>query len=69
MDTLEKKKEELVNINFQITKVQDKMTSIPVTAFVLNKEIADLMVQFQNLNQEKAALEKEIKDMEEQVNG
>lgn len=66
MDTLEKKKEELVNINFQITKVQDKMTSIPVTAFVLNKEIADLMVQFQNLNQEKAALEKEIKDMEEQ---
>ena len=66
MDTLEKKKEELVNINFQITEVQDKMTSIPVTAFVLNKEIADLMVQFQNLNQEKAALEKEIKDMEEQ---
>ena len=66
MDTLEKKKEELVNINFQITKVQDKMTSIPVTAFVLNKEIADLMVQFQNLNQEKAVLEKEIKDMEEQ---
>lgn len=66
MDTLEKKKEELVNINFQIKEVQDKMTSIPVTAFVLNKEIADLMVQFQNLNQEKAALEKEIKDMEEQ---
>ena len=66
MDTLEKKKEELVNINFQITEVQDKMTSIPVTAFVLNKEIADLMVQFQNLNQEKAALEKEIKEMEEQ---
>lgn len=66
MDTLEKKKEELVNINFQIKEVQDKMTSIPVTAFVLNKEIADLMAQFQNLNQEKAALEKEIKDMEEQ---
>ena len=66
MDTLEKKKEELVNINFQIKEVQNKMTSIPVTAFVLNKEIADLMVQFQNLNQEKAALEKEIKDMEEQ---
>jgi cell division protein FtsB len=66
MDTLEKKKEELVNINFQIKEVQDKMTSIPVTAFVLNKEIADLMVQFQNLNQEKATLEKEIKDMEEQ---
>lgn len=66
MDTLEKKKKELVNINFQIKEVQDKMTSIPVTAFVLNKEIADLMVQFQDLNQEKAALEKEIKDMEEQ---
>lgn len=66
MDTLKKKKEELVNINFQIKEVQDKMTSIPVTAFVLNKEIADLMVQFQNLNQEKATLEKEIKDMEEQ---
>lgn len=66
MDTLEKKKEELVNINFQIKEVQDKMTSIPVTAFVLNKEIADLMVQFQNLNQEKEILEKEIKDMEEQ---
>ena len=66
MDTLEKKKEELVNIKFQIKEVQDKMTSIPVTAFVLNKEIADLMVQFQNLNQEKATLEKEIKDMEEQ---
>lgn len=66
MDTLEKKKEELVNINFQIKEVQNKMTSIPVTAFVLNKEIADLMAQFQNLNQEKAALEKEIKDMEEQ---
>lgn len=66
MDTLEKKKKELVNINFQIKEVQDKMTSIPVTAFVLNKEIADLMVQFQNLNQEKATLEKEIKDMEEQ---
>lgn len=66
MDTLEKKKEELVNINFQIKEVQDKMSSIPVTAFVLNKEIADLMVQFQNLNQEKATLEKEIKDMEEQ---
>ena len=66
MDTLKKKKEELVNINFQIKEVQDKMTSIPVTTFVLNKEIADLMVQFQNLNQEKAALEKEIKDMEEQ---
>jgi cell division protein FtsB len=66
MDTLEKKKEELVNINFQIKEVQDKMTSIPVTTFVLNKEIADLMIQFQNLNQEKAALEKEIKDMEEQ---
>jgi cell division protein FtsB len=42
------------------------MTSIPVTAFVLNKEIADLMAQFQKLNQEKATLEKEIKDMEEQ---
>ena len=42
------------------------MTSIPVTTFVLNKEIADLMIQFQNLNQEKATLEKEIKDMEEQ---
>lgn len=66
MDTLEKKKEELVNINFQIKEVQDKMTSFPVTAFILNKEIADLMVQFQNLSQEKAALEKEIKDMEEQ---
>lgn len=66
MDTLEKKKKELVNINFQIKEVQDKMTSIPVTAFVLNKKIADLMVQFQDLNQEKAALEKEIKDMEEQ---
>lgn len=66
MNTLEKKKEELVNINFQIKEVQDKMTSIPVTAFILNKEIADLMVQFQNLSQEKAALEKEIKDMEEQ---
>jgi cell division protein FtsB len=66
MDTLEKKKEELVNINFQIKEVQDKMTSIPVTAFVLNKEIADLMAQFQKLNQEKATLEKEIKDMEEQ---
>ena len=66
MDTLKKKKEELVNINFQIKEVQNKMTSIPVTTFVLNKEIADLMVQFQNLNQEKATLEKEIKDMEEQ---
>lgn len=66
MDTLEKKKEELVNIKFQIKEVQDKMTSFPVTTFVLNKEIADLMVQFQNLNQEKAALEKEIKDMEGQ---
>ena len=66
MDTLEKKKEELVNINFQIKEVQDKMTSIPVTAFVLNKEIADLMAQFQKLNQEKTTLEKEIKDMEEQ---
>lgn len=66
MDTLKKKKEELVNINFQIKEVQDKMTSIPVTTFVLNKEIADLMIQFQNLNQEKATLEKEIKDMEEQ---
>ena len=66
MDTLEKKKEELVNINFQIKEVQDKMTSIPVTAFVLNKEIADLMAQFQKLNQEKTILEKEIKDMEEQ---
>lgn len=66
MDTLEKKKEELVNINFQIKEVQDKMTSIPVTAFVLNKEIADLMAQFQKLNQEKATLEKEIKNMEEQ---
>lgn len=66
MDTLKKKKEELVNIKFQIKEVQDKMTSIPVTAFVLNKEIADLMVQFQNLNQEKETLEKEIKDMEEQ---
>lgn len=66
MDTLEKKKEELVNINFQIKEVQDKMTSIPVTAFVLNKEIADLMAQFQKLNQEKITLEKEIKDMEEQ---
>jgi cell division protein FtsB len=66
MNTLEKKKEELVNINFQIKEVQDKMTSIPVTAFVLNKEIADLMAQFQKLNQEKATLEKEIKDMEEQ---
>jgi len=66
MDTLEKKKEELVNIKFQIKEVQDKMTSIPVTAFVLNKEIADLMVQFQNLNQEKETLEKEIKNMEEQ---
>lgn len=66
MDTLEKKKEELVNINFQIKEVQDKMISIPVTAFVLNKEIADLMAQFQKLNQEKATLEKEIKDMEEQ---
>lgn len=66
MDTLEKKKKELVNINFQIKEVQDKMTSIPVTAFVLNKEIADLMVQFQNLNQEKETLEKEIKNMEEQ---
>ena len=66
MDTLEKKKEELVNIKFQIKEVQDKMTSIPVTTFVLNKEIADLMVQFQNLNQEKEILEKEIKNMEEQ---
>ena len=66
MDTLKKKKEELVNINFQIKEVQNKMTSIPVTTFVLNKEIADLMIQFQNLNQEKATLEKEIKDMEEQ---
>ena len=66
MDTLKKKKEELVNINFQIKEVQDKMISIPVTTFVLNKEIADLMVQFQNLNQEKVTLEKEIKDMEEQ---
>ena len=66
MDTLEKKKEELVNINFQIKEVQDKMTSIPVTAFVLNKEIADLMAQFQKLNQKKTTLEKEIKDMEEQ---
>lgn len=66
MDTLEKKKEELVNINFQIKEVQNKMTSFPVTTFVLNKEIADLMVQFQSLNQEKATLEKEIKDMEEQ---
>jgi cell division protein FtsB len=66
MDTLEKKKEELVNINFQIKEVQDKMTSIPVTAFVLNKEIAELMAQFQKLNQEKTTLEKEIKDMEEQ---
>lgn len=66
MDTLEKKKEELVNINFQIKEVQDKMTSIPVTTFVLNKEIADLMAQFQKLNQEKTTLEKEIKDMEEQ---
>lgn len=66
MDTLEKKKEELVNINFQIKEVQDKMTSIPVTAFVLNKEIAELMAQFQKLNQEKTTLEKEIKNMEEQ---
>lgn len=66
MDTLEKKKKELVNINFQIKEVQDKMTSIPVTTFVLNKEIADLMIQFQNLNQEKETLEKEIKNMEEQ---
>ena len=41
MDTLKKKKEELVNINFQIKEVQNKMTSIPVTTFVLNKEIAD----------------------------
>ena len=66
MDTLEKKKKELININFQIKEVQDKMTSIPVTTFVLNKEIADLMIQFQNLNQEKETLEKEIKNMEEQ---
>ena len=66
MDTLEKKKEELVNINFQIKEVQDKMTSIPVTTFVLNKEITELMAQFQKLNQEKTTLEKEIKDMEEQ---
>lgn len=65
MDILKSKKEKLENINFQIGEIQEKINSFPVTTFVLNKEIADLMAKFQNLNQEKKTLEKEIKSMED----
>lgn len=65
MDILKSKKEKLENINFQIGEIQEKINSFPITTFVLNKEIADLMAKFQSLNQEKKTLEEEIKSMED----
>lgn len=65
MTDIEKKKEELVQLNFKIKDVQEKINAIPITNFILNKEIAILSQELQGLVEKKYSLENSIKDMEE----
>lgn len=65
MTDIEKKKEELVQLNFKIKDVQEKINAIPITNFILNKEIATLSQELQGLVEKKYSLENSIKDMEE----
>lgn len=69
MADIEKKKEELVQLNFKIKEVQEKINAIPITNFILNKEIASLSQELQKLVEEKYSLENSIKNMEENTNG
>lgn len=69
MTDIEKKKEELVQLNFKIKDVQEKINAIPITNFILNKEIASLSQELQKLVEEKYSLENSIKNMEGNTNG
>ena len=69
MTDIEKKKEELVQLNFKIKDVQEKINAIPITNFILNKEIASLSQELQKLVEEKYSLENSIKNMEGNING
>lgn len=65
MTDIEKKKEELVQLNFKIKEVQEKINAVPVSNFVLNKEFVTLIEELHGLNEKKYSLENSIKDMEE----
>ena len=65
MADIEKKKEELVQLNFKIKEVQEKINAVPVSNFVLNKEFVTLIEELHGLNEKKCSLENSIKDMEE----
>ena len=65
MADIEKKKEELVQLNFKIKEIQEKINVAPVSNFVLNKEFVALIEELHGLNEKKCSLENSIKDMEE----
>lgn len=69
MVDIEKKKEELVQLNFKIKEVQEKINAVPVSNFVLNKEFVTLIEELHGLNEKKYSLENSIKNMEENTNG
>lgn len=69
MADIEKKKEELVQLNFKIKEVQEKINAVPVSNFVLNKEFVTLIEELHGLNEKKYSLENSIKNMEENTNG